>query len=85
MIIVSSDEACENVVFQIERLTQSIATTETEIEKCRLDIDGVSKQESQLKQQLAELESKNPNTTFDVKKKEQLEAVLAKEQTVCHG
>ena len=67
---------------QIEQLTQSITAIETEIEKCRLDVESMSKQEAQLKQQLSDLESKNPNAGLDTKKKEQLESTLASEQVV---
>jgi hypothetical protein len=33
---------------QIEQLTQQLSSIELELEKCRLDVDGMTKQEAQL-------------------------------------
>jgi hypothetical protein len=41
------------VILQIEQLTQLIANIEIELEKCRLDVDGMAKQEAQLRFHLA--------------------------------
>lgn len=64
-------------------MSQATSETEVAIEKCRLDVEGMTKQEAQLREQLAELEAKNPNADIDVNRKSQLEAALAKDTAVC--
>jgi hypothetical protein len=48
-----------------------------------MDVEGIAKQEIQLKQTLAELEAKNPGADVDVAQENELKAKVAKLSQVC--